>query len=65
MAILTRHNIQMKHPPPTSDPSEHCCAAGSSMDIEVQGQDGGTGVGHGNEQRKDTSPGGNTWWHAS
>jgi hypothetical protein len=29
MAIHTQHNIQMKHPPPTSDPSQHCCAAGS------------------------------------
>ncbi len=48
MAILTQHNIQMKHPPPTSDPSEHCRVAGSSMDKVVQGQDGGMGVGHSN-----------------
>jgi BRCT domain type II-containing protein len=47
--ILTQHNIQVKHPPPTSDPSEHCCEAGSSMDKEVQDQDNGMGVGHSNE----------------
>ncbi len=49
MAILTQHNIQMKRPPPTSDPSEHCRAAGSSTDTDVQGQDDSAGVGHGNE----------------
>jgi BRCT domain type II-containing protein len=49
MAILTQHNIQMKRPPSTSDPSEHCCAAVSSTDTEVQGQEDGMGVGHGNE----------------
>ena len=49
MAILTQHNIQMKRPPPTSDPSEHCRAAGSSTDTDIQGQDDGAGVGHGNQ----------------
>jgi hypothetical protein len=49
LAILTQCNIQMKRPPPASDPSEHCRAAGSSMDKEVQGQDNNTGVCHGNE----------------
>jgi hypothetical protein len=39
MAILTQHNIQMKRPPLTSDPSEHCHAAGSSTDTEIQGQE--------------------------
>jgi hypothetical protein len=49
MAIPSQHNIQMKRPPPSLDPSEHCRTADSSTDKEVQGQDGGTGVGHGNE----------------
>jgi hypothetical protein len=65
MAILTHYNIQMKRPPPTSDPSEHCHAAGSSMDTDIQGQDDGAGVEHGNEWCMDTCPGGNTWRHAS
>ncbi len=49
MAILTQHNIQLKRPPPTSDPSKHCRAAGSSTDTDVEGQDNGAEVGHGNE----------------
>ncbi len=49
VAILTQHNIQMKRPPPSSDPSEHYHAAGSSTDKKVQGQDDSMGVGHGNE----------------
>jgi hypothetical protein len=46
MAILTQNNIQVKHPPPPSDLSEHCPAAGNSTDKSIHGHNNGEGVGH-------------------
>jgi hypothetical protein len=39
-AILTQHNIQMKRPPPTSDPTEQQHIAGNSTDKDVPGSNG-------------------------
>ncbi len=47
-AILTQHNIHMKRPPPTSDPTEQRHIAGNSTDKEVPGNDEAMGVGHSN-----------------
>jgi hypothetical protein len=63
--IFTQQNIQVKCPPPTSDPSGHYHAASSSTDKGVQGQDDGMRVGHSNEWCRDTCPGGSSWRHAS
>jgi BRCT domain type II-containing protein len=45
-AILTQHNIQVKHPPPTSDLTEQCRVAGNSTNKDVPGKDEGMGVSH-------------------
>jgi hypothetical protein len=46
--ILTQNNIQVKRPPPISDPTEQRRVTGDSTDGYVLGKDDGKGVSHSN-----------------
>jgi hypothetical protein len=48
LTILAENGIQVKCPPPPSDPSKQC-TVGTSTDIIVHGQEDGSGVGHRDE----------------
>ncbi len=45
LTIFAENGIQVKRPPPPSDPLEQCIA-GTSTDIVVYSQEDGSGVGH-------------------
>ncbi len=48
LTIFTENGIQVKRPPPPSDPSDQC-TVGTSTDIVVNGQEDSSGVGHRDE----------------